>query len=88
MPQDGLSLAARCLGAWGTEFFKSPFVIEKGAKKKKSHILTLPQNMYVQLYKFIKHKAKTAIFGLINPTHYQGRKGNVNNELNLQKFSM
>ena len=36
--------------------------------------------MYVQ-FKFIK--CKTPVFGLINPTHYQGRKGNVNNELNL-----
>ena len=56
-------------------------MIKKGAKRK-SHILTLQQKMYVQ-FKFIKHKIKTAVFGLINLTHYQGRKGNINNELNL-----
>ena len=68
----------------GNRIFESPFVIEKGVKRK-SHILTLPQKMYVQ-FKFIKHKTKTTIFGLINPTHYQGGKGNINNELNLQKI--
>ena len=40
--------------------------------------------MYVQ-FEFIKHKTKTQVFGLINLTHYQGRKSNINNELNLQK---
>ena len=65
----------------GSRIFQSPFVIEKGAKRK-SHILTLPQKMCVQ-FKFIKHKTKTPVFGLINLTHYQGRKGNINNELNL-----
>ena len=29
--------------------------------------------MYVQ-FKFIKRKAKTPVFGLINLTHYQSRK--------------
>ena len=38
-------------------------------------------------FKFIKCKTKTLVFGLINLTHYQGRKGNINNELNLRKFS-
>ena len=61
-------------------------MIKKGAKRK-SHILTLPQKMYIQ-FKFIKLKTKTPVFGLINLTHYQGRKGNINNELNLSKFSM
>ena len=56
-------------------------MIKRGAKRK-SHILTLPQKMYVQ-FKFIKHKTKTPVFGLINLTHYQGRKDNINNELNL-----
>ena len=41
--------------------------------------------MYVQ-FKFIKHKTTTPVFGLINLTHYQGRKGNINNDLNLQKI--
>ena len=41
--------------------------------------------MYVQ-FKFIKRKTKTPVFRLINPTHYQGRKGNISNELNLQKI--
>ena len=41
--------------------------------------------MYVQ-FKFIKHKTKTPVFGLINLTHYQGRTDNINNELNLQKI--
>ena len=59
-------------------------MIKKGAKRK-SHILTLPQNMYIQ-FKFIKHKTKTPVFGLNNLTHYQGRKGNINNELNLKNF--
>ena len=59
-------------------------MIKKGAKRKR-HILTLPQKMYVQ-FKFIKCKTKTPVFGLINLTHYQGRKGNINNELNLQKI--
>ena len=54
-------------------------MIKKGAKRK-GHILTLPQKMYIQ-FKFIKSKAKTPVFGLINLTHYQGRKGNINNEL-------
>ena len=56
-------------------------MIKKGAKRK-SDILTLPQKMYVQ-FNFIKHKTKTPVFGFINLTHYQGRKGNINNELNL-----
>ena len=68
----------------GSRIFESPFVIKKGAKRK-SHILTLPQKMYVQ-FKFIKCKTKTPVFGLINLTHYQGRKGNINNELNLRKI--
>ena len=38
--------------------------------------------MYIQ-FKFIKCKTKTPVFGLINLTHYQGRKDNINNELNL-----
>ena len=42
--------------------------------------------MYVQ-FKFIKRKTKTPVFGLINPTHYQGRKGNINN-LIYKIFSM
>ena len=41
--------------------------------------------MYVQ-FKFIKCKTKTPVFGLINPTHYQGRKYNISNELNLRKI--
>ena len=41
--------------------------------------------MYVQ-FKLVKRKTKTPVFGLINPTHYQGRKGNINNELNLRKI--
>ena len=65
----------------GNGIIESPFVIEKGAKRK-SHILTLPQKTYVQ-FEFIKCKTKTQVFGLINPTHYQGRKGNINNELIL-----
>ena len=65
----------------GNRIFESPFVIEKGAKRK-SHILTLPQKIYVQ-FKFVKCKTKTPVFGLINPAHYQGRKGSINNELNL-----
>ena len=65
----------------GSRIFKNPFVIKKGAKRK-SHILTLPQKMYIQ-FKFIKCKTKPPVFGLINLTHYQGRKGNINNELNL-----
>ena len=56
-------------------------MIKKGAKRK-NHILTLPQKMYVQ-FKFIKRKTKTPVFGIINLTHYQGRKDNINNELNL-----
>ena len=42
--------------------------------------------MYIQ-FKSIKRKTKTPVFGLINLTHYQGRKGNINNELNLRKIS-
>ena len=41
--------------------------------------------MHIQ-FKFIKCKTKTPVFGLINLTHNQGRKGNINNELNLRKF--
>ena len=41
--------------------------------------------MYIQ-FKFIKCKTKTPVFGLINLTHYQDRKGNINNELNPQKI--
>ena len=59
-------------------------MIKKGTKRK-SHVLTLPQKMYIQ-FKFIKYKTKTPVFGLINLTHYQGRKGNINNELNLGKI--
>ena len=59
-------------------------MIKKGPKRK-SHILTLPQKMYIQ-FKSIKHKTKTPVFGLINLTHYQSRKGNINNELNLRKI--
>ena len=35
-------------------------------------------------FKF-EHKTETPVFGLINSTHCQGRKANVNNELNLRK---
>ena len=80
MPQDKLLPWQDVLG-YGEQIFYSPFVIKKGAKRK-SHILTLPQKMYIQ-FKFIKRKTKTPVFGLINLTHYQGRKGNINNELNL-----
>ena len=33
----------------------------------------------------VEHKTETPDFGLINSTHCQGRKADVNNELNLRK---
>ena len=43
--------------------------------------------MYIQ-FKVIKRKSKTPVFELINPTHYQGRKGTITMNLIYEKFSM
>ena len=48
MPQDKLSPWQDVLGH-GEQTFLSPFVIKKGAKRK-IHILTLPQKMYICTY--------------------------------------